>query len=99
MLQSHHSQSKKKNDYFAQIVLRIMEAWTLWYELGCKAKNAEITWFLKRLSDSPPTDNEKITKIERELTIFRHIHLHFSEGDIFIAFSRIDNLEELIKSC
>ena len=71
----------------------------MWCELGYKAKNAEITWFLKRLSDLPPTDNEKIEKIERELTAFRHINLHFSEGDIFIAFDRLDTLEELIKSC
>lgn len=76
-----------------------MDAWSLWYELGYKAKNAEITWFLKRLSDLPPTDEEKIARIERELTIFRHIHLHFSYGDIFIAFHRLENLEELIKSC
>ena len=76
-----------------------MEVWSLWCELGYKAKNAEITWFLKRLSDLPPTDNEKIEKSERELTVFHHIHLHFSEGDIFIAFSRLDTLEELIKSC
>ena len=71
----------------------------MWCELGYKAKSAEITWFLKRLSDLPPTDNEKIEKIERELTAFRHINLHFSEGDIFIAFDRLDTLEELIKSC
>ena len=76
-----------------------MEVWSLWCELGYKAKNAEISWFLKRLSDLPPTDNEKIEKIERELKVFRHINLHFSEGDIFIAFDRLDTLEELIKSC
>ena len=75
-----------------------MESWTLWYELGYKAKNAEIAWFLKRLSDSPPTDDAKISQVERELTIFRHLHLHFTEGDIFIAFCRLETLEELIKS-
>jgi hypothetical protein len=76
-----------------------MEVWSLWYELGYKAKNVELTWFMKRLSDLPPTDDEKIARIERELTIFRHIHLHFSEGDVFIAFARLERLEEIIKSC
>ena len=75
-----------------------MEVWTLWYELGYKAKNAEISWFLKRLSDLPPTDEQKIAFIERELTIFRHVHHHFSNGDIFIAFGRLQTLEDLIKS-
>jgi hypothetical protein len=74
-----------------------MEVWSLWYELGYKAKNAEITWFLKRLSDSPPTDEEKIAHIERELTVFRHLPLHFSEGDIFIAFGRLESLEQKIR--
>lgn len=75
-----------------------MEVWTLWYELGYKAKNAEISWFLKRLSDLPPTDEQKIAFVERELTIFRHAHLHFSNGDIFIAFGRLQSLEDIIKS-
>jgi len=76
-----------------------MSVWNLWFELGYKAKNIEIAWFMRRLSDLPPTDERKIAFIERELTAFRHILLNFSEGDIFIAYGRIEELEKIIKSC
>jgi hypothetical protein len=76
-----------------------MSVWNLWFELGYKAKNIEIAWFMRRLSDLPPTDERKIAFIERELTAFRHILLIFSDGDIFIAYGRIEELEKIIKSC
>ena len=76
-----------------------MEVWRLWCELGYKGKSAEIAWFLKRLSDVPPTDEKKISFVERELAVFRNVQLHFSEGDIFIAFGRLETLEEIINSC
>ena len=76
-----------------------MSVWNLWFELGYKAKNIEIAWFVKRLSDLPPTDERKITFIERELIAFRNIQLNFSEGDIFIAFGRLEELEKMIRSC
>jgi hypothetical protein len=75
-----------------------MESWNLWYELGRRAKNAELSWFQKRLSEVPPTDESRISFIERELTIFRHLHLYYNEGDIFILFSRLERLENIISS-
>jgi len=68
-------------------------------EVGITVPSSEIAWFVKRLSDLPPTDERKITFIERELIAFRNIQLNFSEGDIFIAFGRLEELEKMIRSC
>jgi hypothetical protein len=71
--------------------------WNLWYDLGRRAKQIEVVWCNRKIAEMPPVDPFKARVIETELMKFREILLHFDEGDIFIAFGRLDRLEELIK--
>jgi hypothetical protein len=74
-----------------------MEMFSLWYELGMKAKQLEIQWNIKRLADFPPAHALRIAFIEQEVFVFRQIHLHFNEGDIFIAYGRLERLERIVR--